>query len=276
MSISHVSDEKLLELWKDPDFDGSFRGIKTFQAFLKTDKNIDVSEQRLYKVLKNDSIYLLHLTPKRKFLRRKYDVRYYGELLQADIAYMFKWEEFQYFLLVIDCFSNKIFIEVLKSKSADDVATAFRKIFKEFGADITELQTDRGKEFLGKSCQELFKKEHIVYRSKFGKNKANFAENAIGRIKRKLYMLLRSQLNQNWVEKIAKVVESFNNIPMRNLGWLKPNDITSKLDSIVVNEQRAKYGIHVYKEPSFKEQLRLQKTSEKKQFKNQRLCLFRL
>jgi hypothetical protein len=94
-----------------------------------------VSEQRLYKVLKNDSIYLLHLTPKRKFLRRKYDVRYYGELLQADIAYMFKWEEFQYFLLVIDCFSNKIFIEVLKSKSADDVATAFRKIFKEFGAN---------------------------------------------------------------------------------------------------------------------------------------------
>jgi hypothetical protein len=194
-------------------------------------------------------------------------VRFYGELLQADIAYMFKWDEFQYFLLVIDCFSMKIFTEPLKSKSSEDVALALTKIIKEFGSEIIELQTDRGKEFLGRSCQSLLKKEHIVYRSKFGRNKANFAENAIGRVKRKLYMLLRSKLSHNWVEALEKVVVSFNKTPLRTLGWLKPNDITSKLDSIVVNEKRHEYGINVYKEPSFKEQLQLQEQDLRNAFK---------
>jgi hypothetical protein len=254
-------------LWKDPNFDGSFRGIKTFQAFLKTDKDIDVPQDRLYKILKNDAIYLLHKQPNRNFQRRKYDVRFYGELVQADIAYMFKWEEFQYFLLAIDCFSTKIFTEPLKTKSSEEVAAALKKIFNEFGAQIIEIQTDRGKEFLGKSCRDLFKNQRIVYRSKYGQNKANFAENAIGRIKRKLYMLLRSQLNHNWVAALGKVVSSFNNTPTKSIGWLKPNDIKSKIDSIEVNEQRREHGIEVYKEPTFKEQLQLQKHEDPKSFK---------
>jgi hypothetical protein len=238
--------------------DDEIRGIRTFQAFLKTDMKIDIPEKRLYNILKNDAIYLLHLQPKRKFTRRKYDVRFYGELVQADIAYMFKWEDVQYFILLIDCFSKKIFAEPLKNKSSEFVSQALKKIFNEFGAPITEIQTDRGKEFLGKSCQDLFKQQHIVYRSKFGQNKANFAENAIGRIKRKLYMLLRSKLSHNWTQELPKVVLAFNNTPLENLGWLKPNDIKSKLDTLLVEEQRKKYGIEVYREPSFQEQLALE------------------
>lgn len=58
-----VSDEDLLKLWRDPTFSGSYRGIKTFQILLKTDKNIDVSENRLYKVIKKDPIFLIHQKP---------------------------------------------------------------------------------------------------------------------------------------------------------------------------------------------------------------------
>jgi hypothetical protein len=104
-----ISDEELLQLWKDPKFSGSFRGVKTFQTLLKTDRNIDVSENRLYQVLKKEPLYLVHLQPQRKFERRHYDVRYYGELVQADIAYMVTFNEYKYFLLLTDCFSSKIF-----------------------------------------------------------------------------------------------------------------------------------------------------------------------
>ena len=55
--MENVSDEKLLELWRSPTFDGSYRGIKTFQLLLKTDLNIDVSQERLYSVLKKDPIF---------------------------------------------------------------------------------------------------------------------------------------------------------------------------------------------------------------------------
>ena len=67
-----VSDEEILQLWRDPTFAGSYRGVRTFQVLLKTDLNIDISENRLLQILKKDSIYLIHQRPKRKFNRRSY------------------------------------------------------------------------------------------------------------------------------------------------------------------------------------------------------------
>jgi hypothetical protein len=144
--MANLSDDEILKLWKNPDFDGSFRGIRTFQAFLKTDMNIDIPEKRLYNILKNDAIYLLHLQPKRKFTRRKYDVRFYGELVQADIAYMFKWEDVQYFILLIDCFSKKIFAEPLKNKSSEFVSQALKKFLMSL-----ELLLQKSKQIVGKN-----------------------------------------------------------------------------------------------------------------------------
>jgi hypothetical protein len=86
----------------------------------------------------------MHLKPQRQFDRRQYDLHRYGELVQADIAYMFPYNNYKYFLLVIDCYSSKIFTCPLKSKDSKTVANAFAKIFEEFKADISVLQTDKG------------------------------------------------------------------------------------------------------------------------------------
>lgn len=64
--------DQIIKLWHDPNWIGSFRGIKTFQTFLKTDKNIDVSTKQLTDILKNDSLYLMHLKPKKTITRRHY------------------------------------------------------------------------------------------------------------------------------------------------------------------------------------------------------------
>ena len=84
-----VSDEEILKLWRDPNFAGSYRGVRAFQTLLKTDLNIDASEQRLLNILKTDPLFLMHQTPKRHFQRRKYNIHFYGELVQMDIAFMF-------------------------------------------------------------------------------------------------------------------------------------------------------------------------------------------
>jgi len=95
-------------------------------------------------ILKKDSIFLIHTRPNRSIERRKYDLRFYGELVQADIAQMFEYDQYKYFLLLIDCFSSKIFVKCLKSKSSEEVARAFSQIFETFGAEIHVLETDRG------------------------------------------------------------------------------------------------------------------------------------
>lgn len=242
-----ISDKRILQLWRDPTFSGSYRGIKTFQLLLKTDLNIDVSEKKLYSVIKTDPLFLIHQRPKRNFLRRSYDIRFYGELLQADIAYMFEYDNFKYFLLVIDCFSSKIFVEPLKDKSAESVKKAFEIITNEMKAPIQELQTDQGKEFIG--CKKYFKEKRIYFKPKYGKNKANFAEWGILNIKKRLYKMLRGNLTQDWPQFIKKVVNDHNNTPLKKLGWLKPNDINNEFDSIKVENAQKQINYHPYREP---------------------------
>ena len=259
---TNVTDQKILELWRDPNFSGSYRGIKTFQLLLKTDLNIDISENRLYKVIKNDPIFIIHQRPHKKIDRRSYDINNYGELVQADIAYMFNYENYKYFLLLIDCFSSKIFTVPLQNRDSATVAKAFEEIFKEFKGTIYELQTDGGKEFLG-PCKKLFKDKQIYATIKLGKNKANFAENGILLVKRRLYKLLRGTLNNNWVLELPKIVKDLNNTPLTKLGGLTPNSIHTEIDSVNVKHARKALNVTVYAEPDFHSQRQNQTNYEK-------------
>jgi hypothetical protein len=254
--MTTISDRKIIELWRDPTFSGSYRGIKTFQILLKTDLNIDVSQKRLYSVLKQDKNYIMHQKPMRNFERRHYDINFYGELCQMDLAVMYNCSSFIYFLLLIDCFSLKMFARPLKNKSSKTVSEALEEIFDEFGVPIHVLQSDRGKEFIG--CKKLFNKRKIVFRPKFGKNKANFSEWAIFVIKKKLYMLMRGILSQNWVQFLPKVVQQFNHTPQLKLGNIAPEDILSPADSARVFDARKKSEITVFHEPNFKQQFQNQ------------------
>ena len=103
---TEISDEKLLQLWRDPNFSGSYRGAKTFQILLKTDLGIDVSESRLYRVLQQSPIFLMHQRKYRPIIRRSYNVHSYGALVQADCAYMISDQSTnqKFFLLVVDVY----------------------------------------------------------------------------------------------------------------------------------------------------------------------------
>jgi hypothetical protein len=258
--MTAVTDKKLNELWRDPNFSGSYRGIRTFQVLLKTDLNIEVSKKRLYSVLKKDKNYIMHQKPVRNFERRHYDVNFYGELCQMDLAVMYNYSGFVYFLLLIDCFSLKMFAKPLKSKSSPSVSKALQEIFEEFGAQIHVLQSDRGTEFIG--CKKLFREKKIVFRPKFGKNKASISEWAIHIVKKKLYMLLRGILSQDWVDYLPKVVEQFNHTPQTKLGGIAPENILSLADSAKVFDARKNAKMTVFHEPNFKIQNENQKNYE--------------
>ena len=113
----NISNKEILRLWKDPLFSGAFRGIKTFQICLKLQKDIDISERRLYNVLKKEPIYLIHQKSPTNFKRRHLNLNNYGELVFGDIAYMYEYNDYKYFLLVVDGFSSKVFVRPLKQKT---------------------------------------------------------------------------------------------------------------------------------------------------------------
>jgi hypothetical protein len=97
--------------------------------------------------MKTDKIFILHQRPIRNIERRPFDVKFYGQVCQSDLAFMFKFEDYNSFLLLVDLFSLKVFVQPLKSKSSQNVKIAFEEIFKDFQSDIHILETDRGSGF---------------------------------------------------------------------------------------------------------------------------------
>jgi len=250
----NLSDEEILKLWHDPSFAGSFRGVRNFQALLKTDLNQNVSENRLLKVLKTDSLFLIHQKPIRHFERRHYDVSFYGQLVQIDLAFMFSDENTKdkSFLLLIDAYSFKIFAEPLANKGSESVLKAIKLIFEKFHHEIYEVQCDQGKEFVNKTVKAFFKSKKVFVSLKYGKNKASLAEFGILLVKRKLYMLLRSQLSHEWVKYLNIVVESLNNTPLKRLGGLTSNQIHNEASTAFVNKALSKLKRPKGEYPSYK------------------------
>lgn len=76
-----LSDQKILQLYQDPSFYGSFSGVKNFQHFLFTDYGYHISSDRLYNLLKTLPNYIYNLRPKRKFPTRSYQIDSFGKLM---------------------------------------------------------------------------------------------------------------------------------------------------------------------------------------------------
>lgn len=169
---TEISDKEILRLWRDINFSGSYKGVKTFQLLLKTDLNLDIPERRLYNVLKNDPVFLIHLKPKRNFERRSFDLNYYGEVLQSDLGFMFENKGFKYFLLIIDCYSHKIFVKAIKDKKSSTILDAFKEGLQFYNTDITKVETDQGTEY--SLVKQYCKQNNIIFKYKFGKNKARY------------------------------------------------------------------------------------------------------
>lgn len=264
---------EILNLWKDLSFPGSFRGVKTFQALLKTDKNIDISEKQLTQILKKEPNFVIHQIKPFKPSYRQYVTHNYGQLVQADIAYVFpdSINKAKYFLLLIDVFSSKIFVEVLKDKSSESTANALLQIFKRFGSPIYEIQTDKGKEFTGNASKVLFQKYRVLFRTKRGLNKASICESAIKRVKRKLYLFLRTHLTQHWTKYIQQVCDSINQIPLKRIGFLRPESIKDETGSVEVENSLKSHNLPIPKEPTFQTQIENSKKYEKEAQQNVKL-----
>ena len=131
------------------------------------------------------------------------------------------------------------------------------------------LSLDRGKEFEG-ACQKLFKEKKIIYKRKYGRNKAFLSESYIRIVKRRLYMTLRGTLNQNWVALLENVVDNLNNTPIKKLGYLKPNMINNEADSVTVSKAQEELGMVPFREPNYKLQERNQKQYESNKKKLQK------
>ena len=56
---------------------------------------------------------------------------------------MFSENKYRFFLLVIDCYSKRLYTQKLKTKSAPEVTKALKAAFEELSVQIHVYETDR-------------------------------------------------------------------------------------------------------------------------------------
>lgn len=270
-----LSDTEILRLYRDPTFPAAFSGMRNFQTYLKTELNEDVPLTKLLSIFKKEPFYVVSQRQITRFPRRKYDVKSFGELVQADLGQLYPYDGFRYFLVLVDIFSHRVWAEPLKSKNTKDVKSAFTKIFHSIQPEIngckihfygikspiSHISTDQGLEF--KSLKKYFESQGILLTFKYGKTKASFAEWFIHLIKRKLYMMMRSELNDNWPKYLPLVINLLNSRKLPQLGNLMPKNVNSMADDSIVRNEQEKVNVPVYSQPDWKTQNQNQKAYEK-------------
>ena len=85
---------------------------------------------------------------KKKFPRRKIISRFPFDIFMADLIeypkLKFQNNGYVYILVLIDCFTRKVWVEPMKKKNAQWAADAFEAIFKNFEEFPIHVITDRG------------------------------------------------------------------------------------------------------------------------------------
>ncbi len=171
-------EDDIKSAWRDLSFPGSFSGLSTFRQALLHEKGIKISRKQLFDLMKSDSDFIQETRKVRKVKeRRHYNTYGVGQLMQSDLGFMPEYNGYKYFLVLVDCFSRRLYCRAMKDKTSRSTQKALEETFEEAKLTPQVLECDAGSEYLG--LKDFFKKHKIYFKTKLPPQKAPFAEEAV-------------------------------------------------------------------------------------------------
>ena len=190
------------------------------------------------KCIKTAVVKELHRSARKNFPRRHVILRSVDDLAQIDLIDMQLYSRFnsgyKYILVVINAFTKYIWVELLKTKNANDVTVAFEKILKKMKPICSNIQSYQGTEFYNKPFQNLLQKYGINHYSTFSHKKASIVERAIRSLKSKIWQEFHIRGSYKYLDFLPKIIENYNNTKHRTIG-MKPKDVSLKHQKFLLN-----------------------------------------
>ena len=175
---------------------------------------------------------------KKKFPRRRVIARFPFEIFMGDLLeypnYKTSNHGYKFILILIDCFTKKLYAAPMKRKDADRSAEAFNLIFNKMDRFPINLVTDGGKEFFNKEVRKIFDNYDINhYRCPTKtKTKASVAERVIRTLKTKFERYFYKTKTHNWADVLDQFVQNYNSVPHSAHGF-PPQDVSDENREIV-------------------------------------------
>ena len=181
----------------------------------------------------------LHKPARRRYARRKYDIRFIDDLWQADLvdmqAYSTQNKGFKYILTCIDAFSKHAWARPLKSKEMGPVTEAFESILKSSGRKCKNLMVDQGSEFYNERFKDLMRREKINLYSSFSNLKASICERFNRTLKTWIWAEFTYQMNQKWLDILPTLLEKYNGRVHRTIG-MRPIDVNKNNEARIAKK----------------------------------------
>ena len=168
---------------------------------------------------------------KKKFPRRRVIARFPNDLWMADLIeypnLRFHNKGYKFVLLVVDCFTKRIWTVPIKKKTKELTADAMEKVLTESAPVM--LVTDGGREFFNSDFQKVLVSYGISHFRTPTKTKwkASMAERAIRTIKTRIDRIMQKRKTKVWIDIIDQVVENYNNTPHSSHGFI-PLQVTDE------------------------------------------------
>ena len=137
---------EILKAYFDLHFPGSFQSVSKFREALARKLGINVTQQTLRKVLKDNAYYQTNITRPKKFLSRKFQTHGVGLLAYCDPAYLqLPNKKIFKFLVVCDAMSKFVYAHYLAEVNPKELKKAFKALFRQRMPYFAIIKVDKDK-----------------------------------------------------------------------------------------------------------------------------------
>ena len=198
-------------------------------AIDKLDQGAGVSKEKAGNFLRRQKIWKIYLAPPAHVPRPHWTVDQPNKVHQADLLFLphdtVRRKVYKYALVVVDVASRYKDAEPLTSKTAEEVAKAFSKVYSRKLGWPQTLMVDPGSEFKGAVTKVMSSRGTTIQRSEAGNHRAQaFVERANRTIGEQIFSHQyaeeavtggRSNLS---VKRLPQILHKLNSIPTRLTG----------------------------------------------------------
>ena len=227
MSKDEKIDGYLSRKWNDVGEKSAYGGERALHDEIQRERLHDVSKSRIRKWLRNQDAHALRRQIKRKVRKSSVNspgIDYLWDADLADVSGLKRTNKGVTFLLVVvDTFSRHAWVVPLKSKTGQNVISAFRSIFRDRKPRL--LRTDKGTEFVNRPFKKFLRENDVVPIESLSDHKAAFAESFIGKFKNVMYRYMESNDTDKYLDVLPDLVRNYNDTRHGALHGLAPSQI---------------------------------------------------
>lgn len=199
-----------------------------FSAPGRVAKHFGISTTKARTILESIDGYTLHREYKKPRVYNPYYLHSRRKLAQADLIDVSKLAQendgVTFLLLIIDCFTKKIWLYPIQRKTAVAMTDAMRTWLGQLDVAPTKLQTDRGLEFTNRQVQALLAQHGVEWQAAYGTAKAAIAERANKSIQMIMYKYMTERETVRYVDKLQQMLATYNSRGHRTLDQMTPDE----------------------------------------------------